>query len=457
MARHLYRRVGYGASPDTIEAALLLDPGALVDQLVDEAIQRPLSPAPAWAQWTIYDYDGPNGRDFELLYEHYFEWAKEILVEMASAGLREKLVLFWSNHFVTSFQGYQSAPALLRYHRLLQTHALGNFKAFVHAIGIDPSMLIYLNGEFSTKYSPNENYARELYELFTLGNDNGYTQEDIVETSRALTGWQCPDTVESKLDPALFDQGSKTIFGQTGNWGYDDVIELLFTHRAERIATFICQKLYRFFVYEEVNDDIVAELAQMLIQGNWELAPVLRTLLKSEHLLDTAVISTQIKSPLQIIFQQVNELDFPFQDYSSDFLWGATNLGQQIYSPPDVAGWPGHRKWISTSRLSDRWRTMEYLHYLAAEHHAPALKTWIKTISPSHSDPEIITQSVIEAIFPAGLEDPLAYDRASIVFRGDVPSNYFEDGSWNLDWPHSIWQIFHLLSHLSRLPEFQLS
>lgn len=456
-ARHLYRRIGFGASRDVLTTALNLPPSVLVDQLIDEAIAMPLSPEPSWGNWTIFDYDGPNGRDFNLIYQHYFEWAYERLIEMGSGGLREKLVLFWSNHFVTEFELYQTAPGLLQYHKMLQTHAIGNFKDFVHAVGITPAMLIYLNGEYSTVQSPNENYARELYELFSLGQDNGYSQQDIVETSRALTGWYNDDTITGKFDSIRHDAGEKTIFGQTGNWGYDDVINILFAQKPSQIARYICEKLYRFFVYEEVSDAFVDDMAQVFIQSNWELAPVLRMLFKSEHFHDADAIGLQIKSPIQMIFQQVNEMGLPYQLYGSEYFWGATNLGQQLFSPIDVAGWRGHHKWISTSRLSDRWNQMVYVHYLAAENHASYLRQFAKSVSPSETDPEIITQSIIEALFPNGLQDITAYERAAIEFRGDIPSNYFDDGSWNLDWPQAVWQLFNLLNHLARLPEFQLT
>ncbi len=455
-ARHLFRRAAFGTSQDKVDAALLLSPQELVNQLVDEALVKPLSPLPSWGNWSIQNYDTNGVRDFDLIYTHYFEWSYERLVEMIGGGLREKMVLFWSNHFVTEFEEYQTPPGLLAYHQLLQIHALGNFKDFVHAIGISPAMLIYLNGEYSTVESPNENYARELYELFSLGHDNGYTQEDIVETARALTGWYNDNTITGKFDPIRHDHDPKTIFGQTGNWGYDDVITLLFEQRASLIAGYICEKLYKWFLYEEPDPVIVANMAD-LFQQDWELAPVIRLLLSSEHFFDSEAIGIQIKSPIQMIAQQLNEIEVPFSTYGSEYFWGSTNLGQQLFSPVDVAGWQGHRKWISTSRLSDRWKMMEYLHYLAAEHHPTFLRAWAKRISPSLTDPDIITQTIIDTIFPKGLEDPLAYDRASIVFRGDIPSNYFENGTWDLDWPQATWQLFHLLSHLARLPEFQLA
>ena len=235
------------------------------------------------------------------------------------------------------------------------------------------------------------------------------------------------------------------------------MINILFEQRGDLIATYICEKLYRFFVYDEVNDAVVTHMADIFQQSGWEIAPVLRMLFKSEHFFDPEAIGIQIKSPFQMICQKLNEIQVPYNNYGVDYFWGATNLGQQLFSPTDVAGWPGHHKWISTSRLSDRWKMMEYLHYLAAEYHPTHLRDWASVISPSQSDPDIITQTIIDTLFPKGLEDPLAYDRASIVFRSDIPSNYFDDGSWNLNWPQATWQLFHLLSHLARLPEFQLS
>jgi len=249
--QHLFRRLGFGANPVKISQALSLQPDALIDQLLNEAINLPTSPAPFWANWTISKYTDPN----EYIAQN-IEWTVQWSKEMLTQGVREKMALFWHNHFVTELDKYRCPSWQYEYHKILQGYAFGNFKDFVKAIGRTPAMLVYLNGVQNTRFEPNENYARELYELFTLGRDNGYTQQDIQETARALTGWNgftelcAPITFVN----AFFDNGQKSIFGRTGNWNYDTLHDVLFEQRANQIATFVCTKIYRAFVSPTVDE-----------------------------------------------------------------------------------------------------------------------------------------------------------------------------------------------------------
>ena len=214
---HLYRRLGFGASPEMVEEALNQQPADLIDSLIDEAISLPLSPEPEWADWNENDYDD----FFPQRQEQYVNWMHQWMEDMVTNGLRDKLALFWHNHYVTKFDSYLCPSYMYKYHKVLQENALGNFKAFTKAIGQTPAMRHFLNGVQNTNISPNENYARELYELFTLGQDNGYTQQDITETARALTGWVGGFIFCGPVGflPEYFDDGEKTIFGQIGNWG----------------------------------------------------------------------------------------------------------------------------------------------------------------------------------------------------------------------------------------------
>ena len=174
-------------------------------------------------------------------------------------------------------------PAYLyQYYALIQSHALENFKTFVSEMGLATTMLRYLNGFENKKNSPNENYARELYELFTLGEGNGYIQEDITETARALTGYNRFKTYLGVIEfnENSFDKGSKTIFGRSGNWGYNDVIDILFEEKKDLIANFICNKIYRYFVSPQLNSSVVSAMAETFKQNEFELKPSLNNYLK---------------------------------------------------------------------------------------------------------------------------------------------------------------------------------
>ncbi|MBK8704475.1 MAG: DUF1800 domain-containing protein [Saprospiraceae bacterium] len=457
---HLYRRLGFGASPQTIANALSQTPATLVDALIDQAINTPLPPAPVWADWDINDYTDFGQQTQEQLIEWVVRWIRSML----SNSVREKMTLFWSNHLVTKYEAYACPSQLYQYHTLLQQHAFGNFKTLVYEMGKTPAMLVFLNGVQNTSLEPNENYARELYELFTLGQGNGYTQTDIQETARALTGWNGYITYCSTISyiPFLHDNGSKTIFGQTGNWGYDDVIDILFEQRAEQVAQYICTKLYRQFIHpDEVNQDIVDGLAQTFQAHNWELAPVLRQLFKSEHFFDEQVIGTIVKSPtdMMVAFIQdsgYNSLYVPSDDTMLSVTYLIYTIGQELFNPPDVSGWAGNRSWINGSTLTARWQGMDYHVYNLFQFQQAALVNLAKTLSNDSIDPAYITQKIVDYYLPNGFNNPASYEQATAVFKWDVPQNYYDSAGWNLDWDIAYIQVALLLRHISRLPEFQL-
>lgn len=292
---HLYRRAAFGIAPIDNKSVLNKTPEEAVDALIEETINMEVTPDPGWGYVDTADLPLPTIALIRQLLN------VNVIHDFYDNNLRERLTLFWSNHFVTEWLVVRHAPYVFQYYNALQRNAIGNFKAFVREIGTNPAMLRYLNGEYNTKDIPNENYARELYELFTLGVDNGYTQEDIEETARALTGWTGGRAIGRThyFKEEDFDDGEKTIFGQTGNWGYDDVIDILFEQHSEKIAKFICGKLYRYFVSPQINDVIVNSLAGTFIANDFEIAPVISRLLKSKHFFDPTSQGVIIKTKLK--------------------------------------------------------------------------------------------------------------------------------------------------------------
>lgn len=455
---HLYRRMGFGANAATIEAALAQNPADIIEQLIDEAIALPVSPPPEWANWNQEDY----GEDFGAeAGEQYFAWITQWAEDMLSQSFREKLTLFWSNHFVTKWDAYVCGSYLYSYHTLLQEHALGNLKDFVYEVGKSSAMLVFLNGVQSTRLEPNENYARELYELFTLGQDNGYTQADIVDTARALTGFQ---NIQTYCDPIGFlplshDPGIKTIFGQTGAWGYDEVHDILFEQRPDEIATHICTKIYKYFVNPEVEEEIVAEMAQTLKDNDFELAPVFRQLFKSEHFFSDAIMGTKVKSPIELFLTFIKETNFPTSpEVMEAVTYLAFQLGQQLLSPPDVAGWQGDRSWMNASRLTGRWQGLDLLIIALYDNVPQLLVEFAKNIAGAETnDPALIAELISDHFLTNGFQSSEEYERMTIAFKWEVPQNYYDDGSWNLDWDTVAGQVAILLYTLVRSPEYQLS
>lgn len=456
-AQHLLRRMGFGATPAEIEAALKRKPGELVDELVTTAFNLPLPPAPVWANMKYLEYQNFN----QDIIPQYIEWTTRWVRDMYKNGFREKLALFWHNHFVTQGEIYVCPSYLYAYHKILQQHCLGDFKAFVKAIGTTPAMLVYLNGATSTRFDPNENYARELYELFTLGRDNGYTQQDIVETARALTGWNgftepCAPIGFTSLG---FDPGNKTIFGKTAAYNYDTLHDLLFQERAVQISTYICRKIYRHFVHPEADETIVAGLAKTFRENNFQIAPVFRQLLKSEHFFDDEVIGTIIKSPLDMLLGFFRQGGFAFeqQETTLGVIYLSGELGQQIFQPVDVAGWPGNRTWVSSATLTGRWAAMDFGLYGLYVAEPETYRELAKTLSPNHKDPAVTAKAIVDFWLPRGLYHEADYTPLIKTFKWEVPETYYTNGLWDLEWEYVPAQVALLIQHISRLPEFQLT
>ncbi|MBK9735222.1 MAG: DUF1800 domain-containing protein [Saprospiraceae bacterium] len=384
---------------------------------------------------------------------------------MKRNGLRDRMSWFWGNHFVTKINSYVCPSWMYQYHNLLQKYALGNFKDFVRDIGLSPAMLIYLNNIQNTKFQPNENYARELMELFTMGVDNGYTQTDIVNVARAITGWNGIDQTNLcgtvAFVPAFWDSGQKTIFGKTGPWGYNDVIDLLFAERGPQISEYICRKLYKYFVNPEVNEDVVTALATIFRNNNFELAPVMKAMFASEHFFDVASIGTIIPGHIEYFLTFLNEIGYiDDQELLYAVGYSASDFDQQIFSPTDVAGWPGNRNWISTGSLPYRagniLNIMAY-YYTKNGNKLEEPRTLAKALtSDNENNASVVSNAIINHLLPNGLQSTDDYTDALVVFKGEIPENYFQSGQWNLDWEYAPAQVLYLINYLANLPEFQL-
>lgn len=454
---HLYRRLGMGATPQEIKEALLITPDQLVDQLIDRVMQAPLPDRPYWADYTDDDFEDDE-EFYEVRNQMMYTWFEEMIRD----GVRPRLVLFWLNHFVTELDVYFCNKYLWSYFEMLHQYCLGNFKDFVKAVGTNPAMLVYLNGNINVAGSPNENYSRELMELFTMGESNGYTQVDVAEMSRALTGWRAnPYRCENaSFDPSRFDNTQKTIFGLTGNWNYDDVHDLIFTHRAEQVSTYMAEKFYRQFVHDEANPQIVAQLAETFRNSNWEIAPVLRQLFKSEHFFESDWICSHISSPLDILTKWSRITQLTPEDIGDRlwvFRWGPYDMGMDLFNPVNVAGWPGYRAWINENTYTLRIRFLITLsESFNSDTTRSKLLDWALDLAPAPNDPGGITSNICLQVLGKPPE-PYILEAATDVFKSDIPSNYYEDGSWNLYWDSAPMQILGLLRYLIRLPELQLN
>ena len=478
-AAHLYRRLGFSASVTTINQAVGQTATAVVDSIINAAINQPPSTAPVWADWNDSNYPADDDAASAMRRAQRDEWRITYTQDLLNNNLRDRLSFFWHNHFVTELDVYNCNSFLYHYINCLQRNAIGNFRTFVSEIGLTDAMLYYLDGVYNNGNNPNENYARELYELFTLGEGVGYTEDDIIETARALTGYVergeigCSPTL---FDATRFDAGSKTILGQTGNWGYDDVINILFTERANEIAYFICEKLYAFFVHPDTRDvagnaaAIINGLAATFVASNFEIAPVLSQLFRSEHFFDDDAIGVIIKSPFDLYLNLYKETDFTYDNTNLNFaIDSSTLLGQELFDPFDVAGWQRDRTWINTNFIIGRWLTMEVVLENFYQNNAEQFRTLaMDAVGPGDSNtsnPETVVTALVNKFTPKGLLTAQEFENAMSVFKiEDVPENYYGSdyipgglGLWMLAVSAEVpQQVFLLLMHLSRQPEFQL-
>ncbi len=456
--QHLLKRLNFGGSPLEIESASQATPEGLVDYLIDQAINAPLPDPPEWANWDVSDYPEDP---FPLIYEQAFAYLSQWIGTMVELGFREKMALFWHNLFVTRFQAYECPSYQHQYHTLLQKHALGNFKTLVYEMGKTPAMLVFLNGAQNTKFSPNENYARELYELFTLGRDIGYTQTDITETARALTGFVGWEVFCGPINFVgdYFDDGEKTIFGQKGNWGYDDVHRILFEQKQDLIAQHLSKKLYQNLVHPQIDQQIVDQMAQTMINNDFEMAPVLRQLFKSAHFFDEYNIGATIKSPIELLLGFIKDTGMEFNDeeFRNNAMYIAANLGQELFNPPDVAGWSGDRSWINSNTITLRWQALEYYAWYFFDKQKDKLIDLAKRLSENSNDVAVVTKALVDHFVTKGLPENTDYDKATQAFKIEIPQNYFDNKQWNLDWDTVPVQVAFLLNHLGHLPAYQLS
>ncbi|ASV29801.1 DUF1800 domain-containing protein [Maribacter cobaltidurans] len=473
-ALHLYRRLGFSASVDTINQAVGQNAGTLVDNLVDQALNMAPMPAPTWADWNNSNYPADDDARRQLVNQQRSEFALGYTNGLLNNNLRDRLSFFWSNHFVTELDVYECNSFLYHYINCLQRNSIGNFRTFVSEIGLTSAMLYYLDGVYNNGNNPNENYARELYELFTLGEGNGYTEQDIIETARALSGYVErgeEGCTQVTFDATKHDTGTKTILGQTGAWGYGDVINILFQQRPNEIAEFICRKLYEFFVHPDSQDDannaqvIINGMASTFISSNFELAPVLRQLFKSQHFFDDEAIGVIIKSPFDFYLNTLKETSFAYDDsVLSSMLNYSGLLGQELFDPFDVAGWQRDRSWINTNFIIGRWLTIESLleaFYQQDNEQFRSLGLSITgTTGLTSANPDNVARLIIDFILPKGLLDEGEYAKAFAIFRSDVEDVYYEGGnqeSWTLaTWPQAPYQVYLLMQYLARQPEYQL-
>lgn len=280
------------------------------------------------------------------------EWLNEMV--NSEQQLREKMAFFWHGHFACRNLNALYQQGLIN---TIRRNALGNFGTMLKEVSRSAAMLAFLNNQQNRKQKPNENFAREVMELFTMGRGN-YTEKDIKEAARAFTGWQFKLNGEFIFRPQLHDEGQKSVLGKTGNFDGDDVLDILLQQK--QTAVYITTKLYKFFVNEEVNPARVKQLAELFYQSNYDISRLMRSIFTADWFYDEKNIGTHIKSPIELMAGIRRSLPMDLALPESQ-LYLQKVLGQILFYPPNVAGWPGGKNWIDSSSLMFRMRLPQIL------------------------------------------------------------------------------------------------
>lgn len=388
-AAHLLERAGFGGTPDEVAALAALPPAQAVARLVRWQ-QQPNVPLPPFVPSNIFpsddfvpplegdlpqvivraallrgglgvdlkwDFDGPwlqpiFDQVFYLLFANAAElnrvahWEADRMLR-TQRPLEEKMALFWHGHFATSNESVRDYRKMMAQWDLFRAEGNGSFRKLLVGIGRDPAMLIYLDGRKNVRGKPNENFARELMELFSMGVGN-YTEADVKEAARAFTGWGL-DGNEFDESWLRHDRGKKTFLGETGRFDGEDVVDIILEQPAT--AEFVVAKIYRYFVRDDPSPAVQRRLAGLLRARDYRIAPVLESLFLSRDFYSQATVGAHVKSPVELVVSTYRKLGVPELPGAPHFHTTTRGMGQALYEPPNVAGWSGGRTWINPSTL----------------------------------------------------------------------------------------------------------
>ncbi len=482
---HLLRRTTFGVKPADIQTLLAKTPSAAVDYLFSNA--PALAPAPPVNNYYNGGYVDPTGVTAGQTWVNaaYGDgtvnakrrgsltswWMGQILNQNLS--ILEKMTWFWHNHFATELSVIGDSRIAYVHHAMLRANALGNFKTLVTLVTKDPAMLVYLNGSANTASAPDENYGRELQELFTVSkyNSPSYIEDDVKAAARVLTGWQINRNVTpvvSYFNSARHDTSAKqfsafynstVIAGQTGANGAnetDALINMIFNAAAAQAANWICTKLYRFFVYYDtvtdtsVQSNIINGLASTLISNNWNIVPVVKQLLKSQHFFDANSRGCFIRTPLDFyagIYRTFGiSLPGTFDDQKTYAIWAsfrqyAADNGLDLGEPPNVSGFPAYYQdpqyyeiWINSNTLPHRLEFVDMI--LTTGFKAGTGSTIVADVLAFANayqyvdDPDLLTQYCCDMLL--GLDISQTHKdslKTSILLSGQT-SNYYWTQAW---------------------------
>jgi len=360
LAAHLLRRAGFGGTPTEVSRYAAMSPHDAVESLIhfpdtsslpgpDNVMANPIAQL---RLGMMSDTErraalGDARKDArQSIISMQLWWLNRMLA--TPAPLQEKMTLFFHGHFTSAAIEKGSWPNYMyAQNQLFRANALGNLRDLTHAVSKDPAMLIYLDNASSEKAHPNENYARELMELFTLGHGN-YSEEDIRQSARAFTGYSLNRrSGEVAFNQSMHDGGAKTFLGQTGNFNGDDIVDIIYQQPA--CANFWASTLLGFFVYNNPEPALVSAFAEVIARNNFNLAPSMSVLLQSNVFFSERAYRALVKSPVEFVVGTHKAMALPQIDPSA--LRALPAMGQTLFHPPNVAGWPGGETWLTSQTM----------------------------------------------------------------------------------------------------------
>lgn len=436
---HLLRRAGFGARPDEWAGFESLGLEGTKKQLLHpESVPDHLDGVLNSIAGDFIDFD-------EI--DSVRRWWVYRMVH-SRRQLEEKMVLFWHDHFATGNYKVNNSRLMWRQNEMFRTHALGNFRSMLHAVARDPAMLIWLDGDANRNGAPNENFARELMELFSMGVDSGYTEKDVQESARCFTGWR-HDYNENKFVFAtyLHDDGGKTILGETGNFHGDDVVDLVAAHPAT--ARYLSTKLWKFFVNGHPSESDIKALSTVYFKSGYDIRSVVGAIFDSPVFYSDAAMYANIKSPVEFAVQMLRTLGAPMSS-SRDLFRDLSGMGQDLFNPPDVAGWRQGQAWINTRTLLSRIQFASSLAYESSRRTKLADNLKKGPLddpgAKGFATPEVAVDALWDALMPGRAMEPRIRNALIASLKKDVPEGEvrFDD------------KLPGLLDIIVSTPEYQL-
>ena len=438
---HLLRRAGFGATRSELEAYLAQGYEATVDELLDPADVQSM-PEDLIRRYHV------DQSELRILDSMGSRWMYRMVT--TSAPLQEKVTLFWHGLFATSEMKVQQAKVIVSQNEMFRRHGLGGFQTLLVELSRDPAMIFYLDNNDNHKTAVNENFGRELLELFSMGIGN-YSEQDVKEASRAFTGWTIDNAEymvlrtnkasiwpygkiawQYRYDAADHDDGDKTFLGETGRFDGEDIVDIVV--RQPATARFVSTSLYQFFVSQVVGEEgekLIEELMDSYFTSGYEIRSVLRTLFNSEHFKSDRVRFAQVKSPAELVvgtLRLAGALRWPSPDVRQATLT-AGYMGQQLFNPPSVEGWHEGEEWVDSGTLVER---VNFASSYLSDLEQPGVRSIIDRLGRVDGGllrPEQVVDGCLDLVGPITVQEET---RRSLIDRvaaeGDVDLSDRQDG-----------------------------